>query len=118
LATANPPSLSHHQSTGHHQSATNPPSLGSRPQVSGHARAVSSVAEHPGGEATATAGEDGCVNVWSLDAAATGAREAAAEASRAVRDALLCGVAFVGPAGRSLAAIAHDSDALTLLEPE
>ncbi len=42
----------------------------------------------------------------------------AAEASRGVKDALLCGVAFAGPAGRELLLLGHDSDVLTLLQSD
>jgi hypothetical protein len=86
--------------------------------VSGHARAVAALAQHPEGEAVATAGEDGVVNVWSLEGVGGGGREVAAEASRGVKDALLCGVAFAGPAGRELLLLGHDSDVLTLLQSD
>lgn len=86
--------------------------------MSGHARAVAAVAQHPEGEAVATAAEDGVVNVWSLEGLAGGGREVAAEASRGLRDALLCGVAFAGAGGRDLLLLAHDSDVLTLLQSD
>ncbi len=87
-------------------------------QVCGHARAVAAVAQHGEGEAVATAGEDGAVNVWGLEGVSAGGRELAAEASRAVRDALLCGVAFGGAGGRELVLLAHDSDVLTVLQQD
>ena len=82
----------------------------------GHARGVSGLAQHPAGEVVATAGEDGAVNVWSVEGVAAGRRELAAEASRGLRDALLCGVAFCGEGGGDVLLLAHDSDVLTLLQ--
>ncbi len=76
------------------------------------------MAQHGEEEAVATVGEDGVVNVWSLEGVAGGGRELAAEASRGIRDALLCGAAFGGPGGRDLVLLAHDSDVLTVLEQE
>ncbi len=76
------------------------------------------MAQHAEGEAGATAGEDGVVNVWSLEGVEAGGRELAAEASRGVRDLLACGGALAGAGGRDVLLLAHDSDVLTVLDQE